>query len=328
MGDNFKTSASALNFTISYGNSIQFECSLDQKFAVSLIPLKLEAGFSTEMNITPVYKMGYSALASAIKKVEKDYSVQNKKCSDHLFFSVSSGVTPNKADLNETGGDQKLTVAGKNYIEFIAGHGVFKNNPARVLENFAPAISAAGMAAGGIASVVCGNKNVLGIAAAVIATLGPALSYLNLIGKGGGGDDPLVTKMDELETSQQRFDIGSYTDDNMTLHYGKTFSVSTKKSKLTIDNKKNEINFKAAQKLSIGVNNKAYVQISGDEVKVNLSDDRVITLTPSQIKIKTGTFESKIDDSSVSFGSNLKINARSSTIEAAQVNGGQISFSM
>ena len=121
MGDNFKTSASALNFTISYGNSIQFECSLDQKFAVSLIPLKLEAGFSTEMNITPVYKMGYSALASAIKKVEKDYSVQNKKCSDHLFFSVSSGVTPNKADLNETGGDQKLTVAGKNYIEFIAG---------------------------------------------------------------------------------------------------------------------------------------------------------------------------------------------------------------
>ena len=176
MGDNFKTSASALNFTLSYGNSIQFECSLDQKFAVSLIPLKLEAGFSTEMNITPVYKMGYSALASAIKKVEKDYSVQNKKCSDHLFFSVSSGVTPNKADLNETGGDQKLTVAGKNYIEFIAGHGVFKNNPARVLENFAPAISAAGMAAGGIASVVCGNKNVLGIAAAVIATLGPALS--------------------------------------------------------------------------------------------------------------------------------------------------------
>ena len=307
MGDNFKTSASALNFTMSYGNSIQFECSLDQKFAVSLIPLKLEAGFSTEMNITPVYKMGYSALASAIKKVEKDYSVQNKKCSDHLFFSVSSGVTPNKADLNETGGDQKLTVAGKNYIEFIAGHGVFKNNPARVLENFAPAISAAGMAAGGIASVVCGNKNVLGIAAA---------------------DDPLVTKMNELETRQQQFDIGSYTDDNMTLHYGKTFSVSTKKSKLTIDNKKNEINFKAAQKLSIGVNNKAYVQISGDEVKVNLSDDRVITLTPSQIKIKTGTFESKIDDSSVSFGSNLKINARSSTIEAAQVNGGQISFSM
>ena len=76
------------------------------------------------------------------------------------------------------------------------------------------------------------------------------------------------------------------------------------------------------------MNNKAYVQISGDEVKVNLSDDRVITLTPSQIKIKTGTFESKIDDSSVSFGSNLKINARSSTIEAAQVNGGQISFSM
>ena len=134
--------------------------------------------------------------------------------------------------------------------------------------------------------------------------------------------------MNELETRQQQFDIGSYTDDNMTLHYGKTFSVSTKKSKLTIDNKKNEINFKAAQKLSIGVNNKAYVQISGDEVKVNLSDDRVITLTPSQIKIKTGTFESKIDDSSVSFGSNLKINARSSTIEAAQVNGGQISFSM
>ena len=205
---------------------------------------------------------------------------------------------------------------------------MFKNNPARVLENFAPAISAAGMAAGGIASVVCGNKNVLGIAAAVIATLGPALSYFNLFGKGGGDDDPLVTKMNELETRQQQFDIGSYTDDNMTLHYGKTFSVSTKKSKLTIDNKKNEINFKAAQKLSIGVNNKAYVQISGDEIKVNLSDDRVITLTPSQIKIKTGTFESKIDDSSVSFGSNLKINARSSTIEAAQVNGGQISFSM
>ena len=328
MGDNFKTSASALNFTLSYGNSIQFECSLDQKFAVSLIPLKLEAGFSTEMNITPVYKMGYSALASAIKKVEKDYSVQNKKCSDHLFFSVSSGVTPNKADLNETGGDQKLTVAGKNYIEFIAGHGVFKNNPARVLENFAPAISAAGMAAGGIASVVCGNKNVLGIAAAVIATLGPALSYFNLFGKGGGDDDPLVTKMNELETRQQQFDIGSYTDDNMTLHYGKKFTAATSKSTLTIDNKENKISFKAAQKLSIGVNTKAYVQITGEEVKVNLSDDRVITITPSEIKIKTGAFEAKVNDTSVSFGNGLRITSNNTNINAAQVNGGQISFSM
>ena len=328
MGDNFKTSASALNFTMSYGNSIQFECSLDQKFAVSLIPLKLEAGFSTEMNITPVYKMGYSALASAIKKVEKDYSVQNKKCSDHLFFSVSSGVTPNKADLNETGGDQKLTVAGKNYIEFIAGHGVFKNNPARVLENFAPAISAAGMAAGGIASVVCGNKNVLGIAAAVIATLGPALSYFNLFGKGGGDDDPLVTKMNELETRQQQFDIGSYTDDNMTLHYGKKFTAATSKSTLTIDNKENKISFKAAQKLSIGVNTKAYVQITGEEVKVNLSDDRVITITPSEIKIKTGAFEAKVNDTSVSFGNGLRITSNNTNINAAQVNGGQISFSM
>jgi len=66
--DNFKVSTSALNFTLSYGNSVQFDCSLDQKFAMNFIPMKVEVGFSTDLNITPVYKMGYSALASAIKK--------------------------------------------------------------------------------------------------------------------------------------------------------------------------------------------------------------------------------------------------------------------
>ena len=326
--DNFKVSTSALNFTLSYGNSVQFDCSLDQKFAMNFIPMKVEVGFSTDLNITPVYKMGYSALASAIKKIENEYSIQDKKCSDYLFYSVCSGVTPNKNGLNETGGSQKLTVAGKNNIEFIAGQSVFLNNPARILENLAPAISTAGMLAGGIYSVVCGNKNAVGIAAAVIAAAAPGLSYLNLLGKDDGGDDPLVTKMDELETSVQNYDIGSYTDDNMTLHYGKKFTAATSKSTLTIDNKENKISFKAAQKLSIGVNTKAYVQITGEEVKVNLSDDRVITITPSEIKIKTGAFEAKVNDTSVSFGNGLRITSNNTNINAAQVNGGRISFSM
>ena len=85
---------------------------------MNFIPMKVEVGFSTDLNITPVYKMGYSALASAIKKIENEYSIQDKKCSDYLFYSVCSGVTPNKNGLNETGGSQKLTVAGKNNIEF------------------------------------------------------------------------------------------------------------------------------------------------------------------------------------------------------------------
>ena len=175
---------------------------------------------------------------------------------------------------------------------------------------------------------MCGNKNAVGIAAALIAAAAPGLSYLNLLGKDDGGDDPLVTKMNELETSVQNYDIGSYTDDNMTLHYGKKFTAATSKSTLTIDNKENKISFKAAQKLSIGVNTKAYVQITGEEVKVNLSDDRVITITPSEIKIKTGAFEAKVNDTSVSFGNGLRITSNNTNINAAQVNGGQISFSM
>ena len=70
------------------------------------------------------------------------------------------------------------------------------------------------------------------------------------------------------------------------------------------------------------------MQITGEEVKVNLSDDRVITITPSEIKIKTGAFEAKVNDTSVSFGNGLRITSNNTNINAAQVNGGQISFSM
>jgi hypothetical protein len=327
-GSNFTISATACALRCTNGKTIQFDFSLDQKFSMNLMPIKIECGLTTALNITPVFKTSYSLMASTICKHNADFLICEKKRTEHLFYTACNGTTPKGVtDVNE---NRELTVAGKRYIDFVSGNTTYAANGAKVLEKAAPALSAVAMAAGGAVSGACGNIGVIGLASAVVSTLMPLTSYIapvkNFFSKKDQRQNPLINEMENLDGRHDDFDIGSYTDGNMDLVYGSGFSAGSSKNSMKIDPVKSNISIESADSLHLVAGGKDLICVQNDSITVRTADDQSITITPKQITVKSGEFTAVVSPDAVKLGDNVTLKADSYTLFSLDV-GSRKSFS-
>ena len=99
-------------------NSICFECSLDQRFAMSGLTAKFEVGLNSSLTLVPSFQYSVGCLTNVLQKTDKEQSIYKKNCCKYLFYSSFDGVIPQSYI---SGFDYELNVNGKNDIEFIAG---------------------------------------------------------------------------------------------------------------------------------------------------------------------------------------------------------------
>lgn len=330
---NLTASCTSYNFEISNSNSICFECSLDQRFAISGLTVKLEAGLNSSLTLVPSFKYSVGFLTNVLKKIDKEQSVYKKNCCKYLFYSSFDGVVPQSYT---SGFDFELNVNGKNDIEFIAGDKkniASKIDTADTIAGFGAAVaSAAGMIAGSVATFGMGNTTsiagIVGSSAAILAAGAAATTSVFSMGKKIAANEeknPLEQHLDALERNTSSYDIGSYTDGNLNLTYGQKFSAKTEKSELSADHENNSIRISANSKIVLAVNNKSAVSADDNSITIT-SGNNSISMTNSKIELKCAQFSMIVDSNKIQIGNKIKFNSSGVDCQSMSIGRNKLSF--
>jgi hypothetical protein len=313
-------------------NSICFECSLDQRFAMSGLTAKFEVGLNSSLTLVPSFQYSVGCLTNVLKKTDKEQSIYKKNCCKYLFYSSFDGVIPQSYI---SGFDYELNVNGKNDIEFIAGD---KKNIASKLDTAdtiaclaGAVVSAAGMIAGSAATFFKGNTSIVGIVGSTVAILAAgaaATSSVISLGKKiitNEEKNPLEQKLDALEGNTRSYDIGSYTDGNLNLTYGQKFSAKTEKSELSADHENKSIRISADSKLVLAVDSKPAVSADDNSITIT-SGNTSISMTNSKIELKCAQFSMIVDNNKIQIGNKIKFNSSGVNCQSMSIGRNKLSF--